>query len=85
MSGPGAAHSASCIVPAWGKCWDVSGGEEQWGAHRWEIGGGWVVVVGQDDVMSIPSARGKPNRALLPDGECWAAGWAEMMRRWEQV
>lgn len=70
MIGPGAAYSASFVGPAWDKCLDVSGGERQWGAHRREIGGGWVVAVGQVDVMSIPSARGKLDRALLPDGEC---------------
>lgn len=33
-------------------------------------GGDWVAGLGQDDVMSIPAARGKPDWALFRDGEC---------------
>lgn len=54
-----------CVVPAWGKCWVVSGGEVRIVGR---IGRGWVAD-GGDDVMSIPSARGKPNRVLLPAGD----------------
>jgi hypothetical protein len=64
----------SCVVPAWGKCWDVSGGEVRIVGR---IGGGWVVG-GQNDVMSIPSAKGKPDRTLSRDGEGYTAGWAEV-------